>query len=188
MKSKDALRILGVSRVTLWSYVKSGKIKATKLSNGYYDYDDKSIYDFIGQSSKINIIYARVSTHKQKNDLSRQTSLLKDYCKKNKITVHSSFQEISSGIDLDRPKFNLLLQDVFKYKVDKIIISNKDRLPRLSFITLQNIFKQFGATIIVTSNPKSNKSDVSDIFEELISLMHYFSTKQYSKRKNPKSI
>ena len=85
MKSKDALRILGVSRVTLWSYVKSGKIKATKLSNGYYDYDDKSIYDFIGQSSKINIIYARVSTHKQKNDLSRQTSLLKDYCKKIKL-------------------------------------------------------------------------------------------------------
>lgn len=188
MKSKDALRILNISRVTLWSYVKSGKIKVTKLPNGYYDYDDKSVFDFVGHNAKINITYARVSTNKQKNDLVRQNDLLKQYCVKNNIAVHTSYQEISSGIDLDRPKFNLLLQDVFKYKVDKIIISNKDRLTRLSFITLQNIFKQFGTTIVVISNPKSDKFDIDDVFEELISLMHYFSTKKYSNRKNLKTI
>lgn len=33
MKSKDALRILNVSRVTLCSYVKKGLIKTTKLPN-----------------------------------------------------------------------------------------------------------------------------------------------------------
>ena len=35
MKSKEVLRILGVSRVTLNTYVKNGKIKVTKLDNGY---------------------------------------------------------------------------------------------------------------------------------------------------------
>ena len=69
MKSKEALKLLGVSRVTLSTYVKNGKIKVTKLSNGYYDYDDKSIFDFLGQNKKINVIYTRVSTYKQKDDL-----------------------------------------------------------------------------------------------------------------------
>uniref|UniRef100_A0A6C0ECZ5 HTH merR-type domain-containing protein n=1 Tax=viral metagenome TaxID=1070528 RepID=A0A6C0ECZ5_9ZZZZ len=55
MKSKDVLRILGISRVTLWSYVKFGKIKVTKLSNGFYDYDDKSVYDCAGKKIKLTL-------------------------------------------------------------------------------------------------------------------------------------
>lgn len=147
MKSKDALRILNVSRVTLSSYVKLGKIKVTKLSNGYYDYDDNSIFQFIGNDKKFNVIYARVSTYKQKNDLQNQINNISDFCKLNNFIIDKTYSEISSGIDLDREQFNLLLNDVFKYKVDKIFISNKDRLTRLSFITLENIFKQFGTTI-----------------------------------------
>ena len=183
MRSKEVLKLLGVSRVTLTSYVKNGKIKVTKLAKGYYNYDDKSIFDFIGQSKKINIIYTRVSTHKQKDDLLRQTELLNDYCVNGNIIVGKTYSEISSGIDLDRDQFNDLLKDIFTYKVDKVIITNKDRLTRLSFMTLENIFKQFGTTIIVVSKNKDN-SDTDAIFEELISMMHLFSTKEYSKRKN----
>ena len=183
MKSKDALRILNVSRVTLSSYVKSGKIKVTKLSNGYYDYDDNSIFQFIGNDKKINVIYARVSTYKQKNDLQNQINNINDFCKLNNFIIDKTFSEISSGIDLDRDQFNLLLNDVFKYKVDKIFISNKDRLTRLSFITLENIFRQFGTTIVITTKDTNNQ-DKDEIFEELISMMHYFSTKEYSNRRN----
>jgi putative resolvase len=180
MKSKEVLKLLGISRVTLWSYVKNGTIKATKLPNGYYDYDDKSIHDFLGHKKKINIIYTRVSTHKQKDDLVRQTKFLTHYCKKHNIVINKTFSEISSGIDLDREQFNILLNEIFKYKVDKVIITNKDRLTRLSFLTLQNIFKQFGTTIVVVN--KTDRND--DLFDELTSLMHLFSTREYSKRKN----
>ena len=64
MKSKEVLRILGVSRVTLTSYVKKNIIKATLMPNGYYNYDDKSVYEFSHNHARINIIYARVSTYK----------------------------------------------------------------------------------------------------------------------------
>jgi putative resolvase len=43
MKSKEVLTLLKITRVTLWSYVKSGKIIANKLPNGYYDYDRDSV-------------------------------------------------------------------------------------------------------------------------------------------------
>ena len=185
MRSKDVLKILGVTRVTLTSYVRDGKIKVTKLANRYYEYDDKSVYDFISHSKKINVIYTRVSTNKQKNDLIRQISFLSSFCKKSDIKVDKFFSEISSGIDLDRDQFTLLLDDVFKYKVGKIIITDKDRLTRLSFLTLENIFKQFGTSIVVASNPKK-KNDNNELFDELISIMHLFSTREYSSRKNKK--
>lgn len=182
MKSKEVLKILGVSRVTLTSYVKKNLIKATLMPNGYYNYDDKSVYEFSHNHSRINVIYARVSTYKQKNDLTTQINNIKKYCTDNNFLISSVFSEISSGIDLDRDQFNLLLNDVFKFKIDKIFISNKDRLTRLSFITLQNIFLQFGTSIIITSK-KTSKSNNDELFDELISLMYYFSTKEYSSRK-----
>lgn len=185
MKSKEVLKLLGVTRVTLTSYVKNGKIKVVKQANGYYDYDDKSVYDFIGQNKRINIIYTRVSTHKQKDDLQRQTDILNEYCKKNNINITKVYSEISSGIDLDREQFNDMLNEVFKYKIDKIFITNHDRLTRLSFITLENIFKQFGTSIVVLSK-SINSNSKDELFEELLSMMHYYSTKEYSNRKNKK--
>lgn len=47
MKSKDVLKILKVTRPTLYAYVKSGKLKVTPLVNGTYEYDD-SVYDLVG--------------------------------------------------------------------------------------------------------------------------------------------
>ena len=76
-----------------------------------------------------------------------------------------------------------MLNDVFNYKVSTVFISNKDRLTRLSFLTLQNIFKQFGTDIVVTAENKDN-GDTNEFFEELISIMHLFSTKEYSNRRN----
>ena len=46
MKASEALRLLKATRVTLCSYVRTGKIKATKLANGQYEYNDESIYIF----------------------------------------------------------------------------------------------------------------------------------------------
>ena len=57
MKSKEVLKLLNVSRVTLSLYVKSGLIKATKLPNGYYNYHSDSVYKLLGKN-RVNVIYA----------------------------------------------------------------------------------------------------------------------------------
>lgn len=55
MKCKDVLKILGCTRQTLSRYVKDGTIKAIKMPNGYYDYNDDSVYAFIGLKKKRRI-------------------------------------------------------------------------------------------------------------------------------------
>jgi predicted site-specific integrase-resolvase len=51
-----------------------------------------------------------------------------------------------------------------------------------------NLFAKFGTKIIVVSEAGNKKLDSEEIFEEIISLLHCYSMKHYSKRKNAKSI
>ncbi len=181
MKSKEVLKLLGVTRVTLTSYVKKNIIKVTLLANGYYDYDDASVYQFLGRNKRINLIYARVSTYKQKKDLKKQVKILSDYCSSNKIPIEETFSEISSGIDFDRPEFSKILYLVFDNKVDTIYITHKDRLSRLSYLTIKSIFKKFGTKIVVIKSPL--KDSDNELFDEVMSIMHLLSTKEYSNRR-----
>jgi putative resolvase len=186
MKSKDVLKLLKISRITLYNYVKNGLIKVTRLPNGYYNYDDKSVFKFVNENPRINVIYGRVSTYKQKYDLQRQIKNINNYCYKRNIKIDIILSDISSGITTQRRDFEKLLDMIFDHKIDTIFISNKDRLTRLSYITLKSIFNHFGTKIIITNN--NNKNHYGELFEELISIMHYFSTKEYSNRKNYKVI
>lgn len=179
------MKLLNICRTTLYHYTKDNIIKHTKLSNGYYDYDEHSVLQFIKKDNRSNVIYTRVSTYKQKNDLTNQINKLQTYCKDNNINIHHVYSEIASGIDLDRTELSKLLDDVFSYKIKNIYISNKDRLTRLSFKTLESLLNKFNTNIIVINNIHNQNND-NEIFEELISLMHIFSTTLYSNRRKNK--
>jgi predicted site-specific integrase-resolvase len=185
MKAKEVMKLLNICRTTLYNYTKDNVIKTTKLSNGYYDYDEQSVLKFIKKDNRINVIYARVSTYKQKNDLFNQIEKLQTYCKNSNINIEHLYSEIASGIDLDRTELSKLLDDVFTHKIKNIYISNKDRLTRLSFKTLEALLRKFNTNIIVM-NDHHNQTNDNEIFEELISLMHIFSTTMYSNRRKNK--
>ena len=55
-----------------------------------------------------------------------------------------------------------------------------------NFYFFKTLFNKFGCEIIVISEVGSNKLDREEIFEEIISLLHCYSMKMYSKRKNDK--
>lgn len=87
---------------------------------------------------------------------------------------------------MDRPKLNQLIEDVLSLKISNIYISHRDRLTRLSFKTLKFIFSKFNTHIIVINDSVHSKFNNNEIFEELISLMHIFSTSMYSNRRRNK--
>ena len=185
MKAKDVMKFLGITRTTLYNYVKSGKITGTKLENGYYDYDEKTVFKLMKKDNRTNIIYARVSTYKQKNDLKKQIEVLEKHCKNQNINDTKTFSEIASGLDLERKEFNKIIDLVTDHKVKNVYISHKDRLTRLSFGMIEHLFSKFGTKIIIINNDPSKSND-NEIFEELIGLMHIFSTTMYSRRRKNK--
>ena len=67
-----------------------------------------------------------------------------------------------------------------------MVITYKDRLSRVGFELFSYLFKKYGCEIIVVSEVGSEKLDSEEIFEEIVSLLHCYSMKLYSKRKGQK--
>ena len=188
MKSKEVLSMLGISRVTLCRYVKLGKIRVVELPNGYYSYNNEDVYKLKGLDVKRKkVIYARVSTSKQKKDLENQIEVITAYANKNGYGIDAVYSDIASGINLDRKGFSNLLTAVMNDDIDEVFISYKDRLARLDFDLVSRLFNQYGTRITVI-NSNENKSAEEELFEDLMSVIHSFSMKAYSKRRLAKKL
>jgi len=185
MKAQKVLKLLQITRQTLTKYVKDGILEVEVLGNGRYNYVDESVYKFLNKDIKRKtVIYARVSTKKQKNDLSNQVELLKTYCFSNGIKINEVYQDIASGISFEkRQDFFNLLDEVINHKIDKVIITYKDRLSRVGFGLFKHLFENFGTEIIVISEIGSKTLDSKEVFDEIVSLLHCYSMKLYSSRK-----
>jgi len=89
-------------------------------------------------------------------------------------------------MSLDRDGFQELLDDVTSYKINKIFITYKDRLSRISFQTFKSLFEKYGVDIVVLNEIDNPREIEKEIFEEIISLIHCFSMKMYSSRRKEK--
>ena len=185
MTAQEVLRILQITRPTLTKYVKTGQIKVIIKGNGRYDYDADSVYKMLNKDiERKTYIYARVSTPKQKTDLDNQIQLLKTFCFQNGYVINGIYQDIASGISFEkRTQFFNMLDDIIAGKVNRIIITYKDRLSRVGFELFSYLFRKYGCEIIVISEIGSDKLDSQEIFEEIVSLLHCYSMKLYSNRK-----
>lgn len=188
MKSKEVLELLQITRPTLTKYVKEGLIKINILPNGRYDYDKDSVYKLFNKGvERKTYIYARVSTPKQKADLENQIQMLKQFCFSNGYCISRVFSDIASGVSFEKRKdFFKMLDDVIAGKVERVVVTYKDRLSRIGFELFYHLFKKYNCEIVVMSEVGSEKLDSEEIFEEIISLLHCYSMKLYSKRKGQK--
>ena len=188
MKSNEVLSMLCISRVTLCRYVKLGKIRVVELPNGYYSYNKEDVYKLKGLDVKRKkVIYARVSTPKQKKDLENQIENITAYANKNGYGIDEVYSDIASGMNLDRKGFTNLLSTVMNNEIDEVFISYKDRLARLDFDLVSRLFSQYGTKITVI-NSSENKSAEEELFEDLMIVIHSFSMKAYSKRRLAKKL
>jgi predicted site-specific integrase-resolvase len=185
MKASEVLKILRITRPTLSKYVKEGIIKVTVLPNGRYDYLSESVYAFLNKDvQRKTVIYARVSTSKQKKDLQNQVDLLKNYAVMNGFQIAAVYQDIASGISFEkRFEFFGMLDAILSGQIATVLITYKDRLSRVGFELFSHLFQQFGCKIIVISEVGSPQLDSQEVFEEIVSLLHCYSMKLYSARK-----
>jgi predicted site-specific integrase-resolvase len=185
MKAKEVLSILKISRPTLTKMVKEKSIDIFVKPNKRYEYESKSVYKHINGGDRKTFIYARVSTSKQKIDLENQIELLKQYCFSKGLKIDGIYKDIASGISFEkREELFKVIDFILENKVEKLVITYKDRLSRVGFGLFKHLFLKFGCEIEVISEVGSNKLDSQEIFEEIVSLLHSYSMKLYSSRKN----
>jgi predicted site-specific integrase-resolvase len=131
----------------------------------------------------LNVIYARVSTNKQKVDLARQIEKLENFCLAQGTQIDQVFSDIASGINFEKRKqFFSLLDLVINGQVEKVFINYKDRLSRVGFGLFKHLFQKFGTEIVVANGHSNDKLDSEEIMNEIITLIHCFSLRALLKK------
>lgn len=185
LKANEVMKEFQISRPTLKVWKDTGKLAYKKLSDKLYLYDADSINssDVISENNKY-VIYARVSSSTQKEDLNRQISLLKEYSLKNGHKIDEVFEDIGSGMSSDRKGLNQLLTSIFKKEINTVYISFKDRLSRFGYNYFENICSKFGTKIEVLDDDNFRNKDMEkELTDDLIAIIHYYSMKVYNGRR-----
>lgn len=190
MLAKDVLRLLGITRPTLTKYVKEGIIRVNVLPNKRYDYNEEDVYKFLNKGIKRKtVIYARVSTSKQKSDLENQIESLKQFCFANGYIIADIYSDTSGGINFEkRNDFFEMLDEVIEGKIERVVVNYKDRLSRVGFEFFQHLFQKYNCEIVVMSEVGSVKLDAQEIFEEIVSLLRCYSMNLSKNRRRLRKI
>ncbi len=185
MRMHEFCERVGLHPNTIRKMIKSGKLKPLKF-NKEYRFTEEHIYQILGKTSnnKKNIIYARVSTHKQKEHLSNQINACTNYLSSKGFEIHEVITDIASSFNFNRKGLNKLIDEILNGNVSTLCIYSKDRLSRIAFNLFENIFKRFGVEILIVNQnecPTTN-IEIKDAVEELVSFIHYITSKIYGSR------
>lgn len=189
-KPKDFAELLGVSVKTLQRWDRDGILKAnrTPTDRRYYTYDQYLQFKGIQTENDIRdtVIYARVSTRNQKDDLQNQVEFLKQFCNAKGIIVNQCVEDFGSGLNYNRNKWNRLLDEVMANKIKTIVISNKDRFIRFGYDWFEKFCEKFNTKIIIVNNETLSPNE--ELVQDIISILHVFSCRLYGLRKYKNQI
>ena len=189
-KPKDFADLLGVSVKTLQRWDREGILKAnrTPTDRRYYTYDQYLQFKGIQIENDIRdvVIYARVSTRNQKDDLQNQVEFLKQFCNAKGMIVNQCIEDFGSGLNYNRKNWNKLLDEVMENKIKTIVISNKDRFIRFGYEWFEKFCEKFNTKIIIVNNEALSPNE--ELVQDIISILHVFSCRLYGLRKYKNQI
>jgi len=174
--SRVASNKLGVHPNTLRKWEEEGHIKAIRTPGGKRMYDLSSF-----NQGASRIIYARVSSSGQKEELQNQIKYLRD-----RYPEYELIQDIGSGLNFKRKGFNSILERIMSGDVSEVVVAHKDRLCRFGFDLLSSVAEKFNTKLVVLS--ESSLSPQEELVKDLISIIHVFSCRIYGLRKYTSKI
>ena len=184
-KPKDFAELLGVSVKTLQRWDRDGVLKAnrTPTDRRYYTYDQYLQFKGIQTENDVRdiVIYARVSTRDQKDDLKNQVEFLRQFCNSKGIIIDQCIEDFGSGLNYNRKKWNKLLEEVMENKIKMIVISSKDRFIRFGYDWFEKFCERFNTQIIIVNNETLSPNE--ELVQDIISILHVFSCRLYGLRK-----
>jgi len=122
------------------------------------------------------ILYSRVSSSTQKDDLANQVKYLKENVK----DYDQVITDVGSGLNMRRKGFLKLLRIILNNEVSKVVIAYPDRLVRFGFEILEEVCKAHNCELVVLN--KEDKTPEQELIEDLVSILASLSGKLYGMR------
>ena len=171
---------LGVSLSSLRAWEAQGKIDAIRTCGGHRKYNLAAFLEKAKNNNKktgtdrYDVIYCRVSSTKQRDDLQRQVEHMRA-----QFPGHRVITDVGSGINFKRKGLRALLGEAQRGRVRQVVVAHRDRLCRFAFDLVEWILTQGGATLLV----QNGKQDLQHEFsEDLMAIGSEVKNRRYETR------
>lgn len=121
------------------------------------------------------ILYARVSSNDQKEDLERQLDRLRDFAAVNGLHVVGEFKEVGSGLDGRRKALLKILENP---SFSIIVVEHRDRLARFGADYIEATLKADNRELKVINEEELN----IDLVQDMVDVLTSFCARLYGQR------
>lgn len=194
VKIGEASKIIGVHPRTLYNWENKGLIQTKRTEGGMrlfniekYINEKKcdndiecieKLNEINNSKNKLNILYARVSTPNQKDDLERQKNILKS-----KYPNYYLIQDIGSGMNLNKPGIKKIIHLAIEGRINKVIVAYKDRLARFGYELIEDLIKEYSNGEIIILNKEEDTNPEEEIMKDIMMVMNVYISKLNGLRK-----
>lgn len=187
-KINEFSKRIGKSTSTLRRWDNEGRLVAKRTPTGQRYYDESDIRKILGikDIERKSIVYCRVSSHNQKNDLKSQVTAMEQFCLNGGIAIDEWIQEIGGGMNFKRKKFLSLMSRISAGEIKELLVAHKDRLCRFGFDFFEHMAAENGCEIKVVN--QESLSPQQEMVEDLMAIIDTFSCRLYGLRKYKKKI
>jgi predicted site-specific integrase-resolvase len=179
---------IGRSPQTIRRWETEGKLQPKRLPSGHRYFDESDVRLMLGGAPKTRdvVVYCRVSSAGQKDDLASQVSAMETYCLNAGIAVDEWVSEIGGGMNFKRKRFLALVDRIQRGEVRQLLIAHKDRLMRFGFDFFSHIAEENGCEIVVVN--QESLSPEQELVEDLMAIVQTFSGRLTGMRKYKQQI
>ena len=172
LKLPEWARRQGISYTTAWRWVKADTMPVPwrQMPGGTILVDVP-----IEEKPSTVALYARVSSHDQRNDLNRQLARLSTYAAEHDLHVVEAVAEVGSGLNGKRKKLLRLLSDSI---LGAVVVEHRDRFARFGSEYLEAALEESGRRLIVVDTSEMN----DDLVQDMISVLTSFCARLYGRR------
>lgn len=178
---KEAAKELGVWPETLRRWEAQGKIEPPLRTPGGRRRYDLAKLRGLGPrkapSSRQTLLYARVSSRDQKDDLVRQVALLESFGAANGWSC-DVVQDFGSGLNYRKQGLRRLIQRICSGEVGRLVITHNDRLLRFGSELVFSLCEHFGTEVVII-NASEDASSEAELVQDVLEIITVFSARLY---------
>lgn len=182
--------LTGKATSTLQRWDRTGVLTAhrTMTNRRYYTHDQYlSVMGLPPQPAtapdKRIVIYARVSSRNQRDNLANQERFLRQWANARGLIVDEVLTDIGSGMNFKRKNFNRIM---YSDDLEHVIIAHKDRLTRFGYDWFEHYLNRRGVTVTVVNNEQLSPQE--ELVQDLVSIIHVFSGRIHGLRRYAKDV
>ena len=173
-------KLYGVSSTTLRNWAENGKIKFIRPNQGRRLYNKDDVMRIFQQENELpqepitkkRILYARVSSPHQVDDLNRQIEFLQS-----KYPSDIIIKDIGSGLNWKRKGLLNILELISHGTISEIVVAYKDRLCRFGYELFEWICDQHQTKIVILNPVAETEDRTKELAEDLFSIVTVFVAK-----------